>query len=299
MNTYHTTTERLRDAVQRKAGAKSRTLEDNRPQPKTIQRKAAAAPSGQGVFQLVRSSRPPGLSRTARKYTENGLVHWRDGAKHYVQTNGGGGWRKLKTKAVSLHNRVKFNHVSGRGAPRKGSFRSKHGSGARYNTGVRRRRALHFGNSVPIKHANPGTSNYTTSMRHASGFASATIYPDDIAAPATHVFKNLLYLLCKGGGGKNTANNLVAASTHANSEHLLMERILYHYKGKGLSVNHTYEKHNGQLIAKSMRYDVFHNGLHIFRREVNGFRRDKPSSEELKAVENQLQTAIAKAFNGG
>lgn len=244
------------------------------------------------------NKKPLGAGDSAKMYEDVGTWHCREGAnRHWVHN--GLYWRKINTKAVGLHNRIDFGkQQEGRGGFRKASMKAQQGSAASYFPEKIIKKKI--GKDIPtlIRSAKAKRGNYAAKMQTVTGYKSATHYAQSLAGiPAVHGGYNWCHLIGHGGGGKDEPDNLVAASTHANSEHLLIERVVYNFKGK-VSITHTYEEAiPGEYIAKKMTYKIYVDKKEVYSREVNGFRQDKPSESELKVVEHQVIEKITGAIN--
>jgi hypothetical protein len=102
-------------------------------------------------------------------------------------------------------------------------------------------------------------------------------------------------LLGRGGGGTDDPDNLVSASTHCNSEQLAIERVLYQYRNRGVTVTLDADLYgDSDYLAEHLDYTVFMNGTRIWSRSINGFRADAPSFEELRAVRAALLDKIIR-----
>ncbi|HEX6293309.1 MAG TPA: hypothetical protein VFZ66_29280 [Herpetosiphonaceae bacterium] len=240
-------------------------------------------------------TRPARASSAAHIYFAGQSWHCRDFGKHWVYNETTESWRIVKQSKAALHNRVDFTVRTGRGAPRGASFKMRMGSAASYADP----RASKFsrGQAGTVKYQGKKKRTYRKNMQAATGHASATTYAAANGAPVIAGGYNWCHLIGHGGGGSDAASNLVAASTHANSEHLLIERIVYQYKNKDVVVEHSYEPFNGATIAKSMLYKVSYQGKVIFERLVDGFRAEKPSGVELAVIEVKLTSALSKALD--
>lgn len=246
---------------------------------------------------IAKPAPPPAAGANAHMYLQGMSWHCRAGANHWVYSSTTQSWRKQKQSKVALHNRVNFAVGSGRGAPRQASFRARKGSGASYADAGPRQNRFMRGQRGVIKYQASKKRTYVKNMQAATGTPSATTYATSNGAPAIVGGYNWCHLIGHGGGGSDAAANLVAASTHANSEHLIIERIVYAYKNKGIIVDHRYEPFGGLRIAKTMRYQVLHQNKVIFERLVDGFRATKPDAVELHVVEVKLTAAITEALD--
>jgi hypothetical protein len=217
--------------------------------------------------------------------------HW------YWHTNGY--WVKKKKIIVPSYNRFRAT-ASGRGAPRRASFKSRLGSAASYGSPQK------IPNTKQSPKATVGKASgakrvYVNAMLAATTLEgtptkSATVYAIAKGGPMIPGGYNWCHLIGHGAGGHDTPGNLVAASTHANSEMLEIEKILYRYKQKGVSVRVTaFLELNALHLAKSLKYDVFFDGTPIYSRLINGYRMDKPSYVEMGAVAANLSHAIYEA----
>jgi len=127
---------------------------------------------------------------------------------------------------------------------------------------------------------------------------SATLYAAHFGAPAVAGGYNWCHLIGHGAGGSDDASNLVAGSTHCNSEQLQIEKIAYQYRDKGVYLSCEAERHGGSLyLARSITYYVSVNGKKVYTRKIDAFRADKPSFVEVASVAQALTSAITGALS--
>lgn len=245
------------------------------------------------------NSRPAEAKGTVRRFKLGTTTYIADSTHQHWYWHSRGYWVKKKKVSVPSYNR--FQGVpSGRGAPRKASFASREGSGASYfprrHTGATKASPV-----IEITYGSKARRKYKANMTVAAtadGVAtgSATVYAAGKGAPVVPGGYNWCHLIGHGGGGSDAATNVVAASTHANSEQLEIEKILYRYKKKGVSARVTAELVPGAAhLASALVYIVYFQGAEIFRRRIDGFRSSKPSYIEMAVVEVNLSKAIYDA----
>jgi hypothetical protein len=245
------------------------------------------------VVQLQKYGTPAGARSTVRYYTKNGRKYATDGTKHWY-LNDNGRWVKTAKSAVPLHNRFKPD-VLGRGGDRAGKFTRRKGSGASYSDVRRRRQTLKVTPITPIGAARTGKRKYTQNMQALTGSASATAHALSVGAPPVPGGYNWCHLIGRGAGGRDDAQNVVAASTHANSEQLALESVLYNFKQSGVSARCSATAFQGQ-VARTLTFQVFVMGQLVYSRNLDGFRSSKPTITELKHTRDDLTKAITDAL---
>lgn len=266
--------------------------------PKEVRRKQVRPATGRcyshTVQRVVKPSPPPDAPKHAVVYPENGPkdgVRWhcvdRNG-NHWVKIKRGKAnhkvWIKLPRKKVPFYNRINFAPKLGRGARRAASFAVKYGSGKSYSD---KEKKMDGGMEAEVKRPAKGKRKYRQNAKLALGTASATEYAKWHGAPDIKGGYNWCHLIGRGAGGPDSVGNLVAASTHANSEHLLIESFIYHYPGK-LRIKHLFASFKGSRVAEKMQYEVLVNNKEIYSRVVDGFRSDEPDGKELDKVRSDL-----------
>ncbi|HSK38669.1 MAG TPA: hypothetical protein VK943_02770 [Arenibaculum sp.] len=260
---------------------------------------AAPATVVQAARLSAHNSRPPDAVGTVRRFKLGGTIYLTDSRNQQWWWHSGGHWVKKKKASVPAYNRFTPTGL-GLGMPRKASFASRHGSGASY-AGKRHAGAVKSSPIAAIGYGSRAKRTYTINMTAAAtadgvATSSATTYATTKGAPAIVGGYNWCHLIGHGGGGSDTAANVVAASTHANSEQLEIEKILYRYKKKGVAAQVTAQLHAGSAhVATKLIYTVYFEGKPIYVREIDGFRSTKPSYVEMAAVEVNLSTAIYEA----
>jgi hypothetical protein len=247
--------------------------------------------------------RPYGAKGKVNYYTHNGIERATDGKTHWYR-NHHGTWTRQKKVTVPNYNR--FQHGgTGRGAPRQKSFALSEGSAASYSD-VKRRVAQ--GGIVKVHHqvvAAPSNKkrSYVQNMLTATtaeGLCptnSATVYAAFFGAPVIAGGYNWCHLIGRGAGGSDAASNIMAGSTHCNSEQLQIEKIAYQYKSKGVSLACDAQRVGGsQYLARSITYHVKVNGRIVYTRQMDAFRSTAPSFLEVAKVGNDITEAITGAL---
>jgi hypothetical protein len=248
------------------------------------------------VVQLAKVNRPPGAVGTVT-YTYEGAVRRAvDANMNQWHLNRFGTWTKRPGKAVPLYNRFRPS-VVGRGGVRKASYKSRHGSAASYAHTVRRGPIT--ASEGPVTSPTRKKRAYVANMLAATAAeghittGSATEYANHFHAPA--VAYNWCHLIGHGAGGTDDPDNLVAASTHCNSEQLAIESVLYRFRTRGVSVRIEAEIEAGTLyLAKRLTFMVKMNGRAIWIRSINGYRTSFPTFTELTSVKEKLVAEITK-----
>ena len=262
------------------------------------------APAGLGaVVQLLQygNSKPVGAKGSVTRFQIDGKKYLENSRRTRWYWHSGGHWVKIKRGKVPTYNRFQVGRV-GRGGPRAGSFASRIGSGASYSDTRRRTGPSRSSLIVPISAPSRSRRTYRANMRVATRNEgifetdSATQYAAHFNAPVIGGGYNWCHLVGHGGGGSDRPDNIVAASTHANSEQLEIERITYQYKQKGVGVRARAILETGsQYLAKTIVVEVFFNNDLIYSRAIDAYRADKPSWIELAGVEVRLSRAIYEA----
>lgn len=263
------------------------------------QRMASGVVQASAAVQLVKRlpGRPPGAVGTVTYTDEDGVRRAVDANMNQWYLNRFGTWTRRPGKAVPLYNRFRPS-VLGRGGVRKASFKSRHGSAASYTHVVVRRGAITASEGA-ITSPTRKKRSYVANMRDATQAeghittGNATEYAGHFNAPA--VSYNWCHLVGHGGGGTDNPDNLVAASTHCNSEQLAIESVLYRFRNRGVSVRVEAEIEGGTLyLAKRLTFMVKMNGRAIWIRRINGYRTSFPTYTELTSVKESLVTEITK-----
>jgi hypothetical protein len=273
--------------------------------PPGLQPKACAGPpTRSSAIQCAtyKNSKPGEARGAVHRFVIGGVRYLEDsGQRRWYWHATNQTWIKIPKGKAPLHNRFTVG-ATGRGAPRKASFRSQLGSAASYSSTRRRTGMKRTTPIVPIAAPSVGKRTYRANMLAATtaegviATNSATTYAAQFGAPVIAGGYNWCHLVGHGGGGSDLAVNIVAASTHANSEQLEIERITYRYKRKGVAIRSIATLVNGSLyLARSITIEVLFNGTVIFSRAIDGFRDDKPSYIELAAVEVKISMAIYAA----
>lgn len=263
------------------------------------------APAASHLQQVVQCAqhRPLGARGTVRYYTIGGTRRATDGTRHWYE-NPHGTWTRIKATKVPNYNRFEVG-TTGRGGARQRSFALREGSAASYSDvkrrvrqgGIVKVRSHHV--TAPTKKKRAYVQNMLTATT-AEGqcpTASATTYALFFGAPNITGGYNWCHLIGHGAGGSDDATNILAASTHCNSEQLEIEKIAYQYKRRGVSLSCQAQRHrNSQYLASSITYFVRVNGQLVYTRRMNGFRATKPTFGELTKVKNDLTEAITRAL---
>lgn len=258
---------------------------------------------GGSVVQMLKysNSKPAAAKGSVRRFELGGTKYLEDSRRTRWYWDDRGYWVKPKGGKVPTYNRFKIGKM-GRGGVRGASFASRMGSGASYSDTKRRIGRTHSSPIVLIGAPSRSRRKYRANMREATGLEgiiqtdSATVYAAHFNAPVIVGGYNWCHLVGHGGGGSDNADNIVAASTHANSEQLEIERITYRYKQKGIAVRaRAILAHGSDFLATKIIVEVFFNNAVIYSREINAYRASKPSYTELAAVEVHLSRAIYDA----
>ena len=271
-----------------------------------LQAKTTSLPQQTGLLGKViqRADKPVGARGPVSYYQQAGSERATDGRSHWYR-NHWGTWTKLRMRQVPSYNRVR-PASEGRGGERKASYKIREGSLASYAETKHRVKAeeIHVSLDHEVKVAPKKKRAYVTNMLNATTVEglcatdSATVYAAHFHAPVIAGGYNWCHLIGHGAGGSDAASNIMAASTHCNSEQLLIEKVVYLYKAKGVSLRCQVRRHGGALyLASAFRYDVLVNGVVVYRREMDGFRNNKPSSVELSKVRDDLTKAITTALS--
>lgn|GEM_PF-6872186 len=271
------------------------------PRPPHVASLIQAKPAGQGgVIQpvkLYQQTKPKNARGTVSYYSKGATNYATDGSSHWY-FNRFGTWTRLKKGKVPTYNRFK-GQTMGRGGERKASFKSRMGSGATYSDKLHRRRILKTSALAQITSMKRGKRTYTKKMRDATALegrittSSATQYAAHFGAPVIPGGYNWCHLHGHGGGGSDNASNIVAASTHCNSEQLEIEKIVYQYRNSDVRLKVEAERYKdaAHLASRIVCY-VFVGSELVYTRAIDAFRTSKPSWIELEAVKINLTKAI-------
>ena len=260
-------------------------------------------PAPPPVQQVIQCHRPSGARGQVSYYKINGSERATDGKQHWYK-NRYGTWTKVKSAKVPLYNRFQPGKT-GRGGTRKAAFAVRVGSAASYSDTKPRIRRTQIKTVQPQQVVAMSQANrtYTANMLAATTLEgqcptnSATIYAAFFGAPLITGGYNWCHLIGHGGGGTDLASNIVAGSTHCNSEQLQIERIAYQYRNKGVSLSCSVVRHgNARYLARSITYNVLVNGRIVYTRQMDAFRATKPTFLEVVRVQTDLTAAITGAL---
>jgi len=253
--------------------------------------------------QVIQCTRPSGARGPVTLYKLDGKERATDGKQHWYK-NRYGTWTRVKTAKVPLYNRFQPSKT-GRGGTRKASFAVRVGSGASYSDTKPRVRRAQIKTVRPqiVAAMSHAKRTYTANMLAATTLEgicptnSATTYATFLGAPVIAGGYNWCHLIGHGGGGTDLASNIVAGSTHCNSEQLQIERIAYQYRNKGVSLSCSVVRHNNsRYLARSITYNVLVNGRRVYTRQMDAFRATKPTFVEVAQVQIALTSAITGAL---
>ena len=265
----------------------------------TVQPMPAPSPpfaQAQGsVVQPVRfNSGPKGARGALSYYTKNGRRFATDGSRHWYQKDNNQ-WVKTVKSPVPLHNRFRPT-VLGRGGDRKAKFTTRFGSGASYSDTNRRVRILKATPLTGVIKPSKAKRQYAQNMQVLTGTRSATQHAANVGAPRIVGGYNWCHLVGHGAGGSDLASNVVAASTHANSEQLALESVFYNFKDSQVSLKYASELFRGQVASKIHVY-VYVKGHEVYRRSIDALRKTTPTWTELQRARHDLTRAITGALN--
>src|SRR5579863_6349603 len=172
---------------------------------------------------MAKITRPPGTKGrvTTFRKKEGGPVYASDQRGNLWRRDHRGYWIQQRRKKSPTYGRFTAGK-SGRGGFRAASFYGRFGSGASYAETVRRIRA-----DIEVEQE---IENFKVRRRERliqiMG-VSATNYAAAHQAPVLPRGYEWCHLVAHGLGGEDEQGNLVAGSTYANSEQLMIERVLY------------------------------------------------------------------------
>ena len=137
--------------------------------------------------------------------------------------------------------------------------------------------------------------DYSSNMKKVTDFKKATEYAQKcLGDKCPKVAFNWCHLIGRGGGGSDKADNIMAATTHANSEQLLLERVLYQLKNHDIKVRVTgvpYTRH--KHLAERFLYHVYNSdGDLVMTHYINGLRTDSPDQHEYDQFKEKLLSAL-------
>lgn len=218
-----------------------------------------------------------------------------DGSKTWYK-NRFNTWTLLRTGHGPTYNRFKTAPI-GRGAPRAASAVVRDGSGFSYAEHSRAKK-------VKLAQIAQGEARHAHLKRARLGSVmgeSATAHAAAQGAPPLSGYE-WCHLWGHGLGGTDQAGNLVAASKHANSEQLQMERIVHGYRNKGIVLRVGWERFGGDplgRVARTIVFELLFGGRVIYSRNILGLRATAPTWAEVARVGSDVTAAITKAFNQG
>lgn len=264
----------------------------------TAARTASPSPP-QALAQVIQCVRPTGAIGKVEYYRHNGNERATDGRNHWYK-NHHGTWTRVPKTKVPNYNRF-APPTTGRGGERKASFKSTFGSAASYtdkrrqvqedrikDTREQRVTAMRFGKRTYA--ANMLVATTTEGLRPTN---SATVYAAFFGAPVIAGGYNWCHLIGHGAGGSDDPSNILAGSTHCNSEQLQIEKIAYQYRNKGVGLSCQSERFSNSLyLARYITYRVSVNGKVVYTRRMDAFRATKPSFVEVAKVAEDLTKAI-------
>lgn len=262
------------------------------------------APPARPFQQVIQRSRPPGARGAVSYYKIDGSERATDGKNHWYM-NRHGTWTRIRKTSVPSYNRFQPG-TTGRGGARKGSLSVRKGSAASYSD-VKRRVDP---NQVVIVQAQQVVAMIHKKRTYAANMLAATTAEGICAtnsattyaaafpgAPVIAGGYNWCHLIGHGAGGSDDASNILAGSTHCNSEQLQIEKIVYAYRNKGVSLSCQVQRHAHSLyLARSITYHVSVNGRRVYTRVMDAFRATKPTFVEVAKVANDLTEAITGAL---
>lgn len=206
-------------------------------------------------------------------------------------------WTRRARVSVPLYNRFRPS-VAGRGGVRAASFASRVGSAAAYFPAPALALAGQKIISGAVTHFKRKKRTYAAAMRAATA-AEGLITTNSATAYARHflphstVAYNWCHLLGHGAGGSDDPDNIVAGSTHCNSEQLEIESVLYQFRSRGVTAHVAADLENGSLhLARRITYTVKMNGSAIWIRTIDAHRTRFPTYTELQGVRGRLLAAI-------
>lgn len=229
--------------------------------------------------------------------------YFKDGRKFFITPDGlrfylndYGTLTTIRTGTVPLFNRIDFN------TNHRPSYRPAkllHGS---HFTDYKESRSCTFQDAphkvqqVPLKHRNKSPPDYVRSMVNATGYSSADAYAlDCLKNECPNVFFNWCHLVGRGVGGTDDVENVMAGTTHCNSEQLEIESMLYlmtNVPDLWLKVTAIPKGHHAHLAGTIIYQVRARNTGREFTHKINGLRTLIPSALEFRAVREQLLKSL-------
>lgn len=265
----------------------------------------SAAANGNEVIQLQENF-PGGTEGRVYRYNDpqSGNEHARDDAGNHWYKNQYGAWTRANHQHHSLHGRGTW--VS----PEFGkNFLHGLSNMAHLQGGWHALRPFGTGGSksmnLAINHVHHPGRSYSRNMAEAAKIETgtadmtATDYAIHHGADA-RVNYNWCHLASFGMSGDDSVNNIVAASTHNNTEQMAIEQALYDYRNKGFTVKVKARIARGTAhLAEYIHYQVWYGNFLAYSRTMDARRVSEPTYEEINDIKVSVRRAIHKALSRG
>jgi hypothetical protein len=250
---------------------------------------------------------PPATARgRLYYYYEGATLHLRDDSRNHWYRNHHNSWTSVHPDAQSQHGRGTLyprhvrslthrfkNLVSAQGSiawVRAPFLTIKRKTGAVSHTYHPKRAYIaNIENAAFLELGAPaGAANWTatTYARHFGGHSQVNY--------------NWCHLLSFGIAADDAVDNLVAATTHCNSEQMAIEHALYEFKNKGLTISVTAVCARGtRHLGESIHYRIWYGNYFVYSRFLDCRRATEPTFTEMADVRRSVRRAILKAFSRG
>jgi hypothetical protein len=221
-----------------------------------------------------------------------------DGNQERWYLRNDGEWQKTGKKKIPTYGRFKATQ-QGRGGFRRASKKGREGSASSYKETATRSQAILKTAGGIVKRRNRSKRKQAQVMKQVTGQISATKYAANVGAIKLDNGYEWCHLVGRGAGGKDTPENLVAASKHANTEMKTMEDVYYGFTQDDfpgqVSIHWEAKLWKDTQVATLLIGTVSINGEEIYKREIHGQRKQPVSKAEKQAVQDELTEAITAA----
>ena len=249
---------------------------------------------------------------------EGRVYRYHDGATEHARDDAGNHWRKQVHHRSGRESWVRIRHRPN----------SLHGRGSRSSRPARgfvhglmnvlklqggwsvARTPFFYGGSKEVTkdvaHTYHPKRTYHASMTAAgraeiggAGNLGATEYARHLGGHSD-IRYNWCHLGSFGLAGDDSVANLVAATTHNNTEQMAIEHALYDYRDKGFTVKVKARLTRGtQHLAEYIYYQVWYGNFLVYTRTMDARRVTEPTYKEIEGIKTSVRRALNKALSRG
>lgn len=150
--------------------------------------------------------------------------------------------------------------------------------------------------SIPKRHHTQSMNAEMTSRFEET--LSASKYVERMKERVCNINYDWCHLASHGLGGSDDPNNIVAGTTHCNSEQLIIEKAIYKYKNENrffsIRVQSSINKCNDKrFVGEVIKYEILDiNDEACFTWYINCRRRWKPTKDEQFSLEKKVYKAM-------